>query len=215
AVRRDLEARACAAAAARVHRQYEDLRAEPLGDLRDQRGSRHSAGAHAHLVRTGAQQPVHIVDAADAAADGERDEDLLGCPGHHAVRRRAVLCGGRDVKEHQLVRTLGVVGPGQLDGIAGGPQPGEPNPLDDPAGVDVQAWDHPDRYTHRPTPGRYATASTSTSIRGSISPLTSTIEVAGMVWPNASPCARPYSSHREMSVTNILVQPSSANDAPP
>ena len=31
------------------------------------------------------------------------------------------------------------------------------------------------------------------------------MEAAGIVSPNAAPCARPYSSQREMSVTNIRV----------
>jgi hypothetical protein len=33
-----------------------------------------------------------------------------------------------------------------------------------------------------------------------------------MIWPNASPCARPYSSQRAMSVTKILVRTTSSSD---
>jgi hypothetical protein len=33
-----------------------------------------------------------------------------------------------------------------------------------------------------------------------------------MISPNASPCARPYSSQREMSVTKILVRTTSSSD---
>jgi polyphosphate kinase 2 (PPK2 family) len=36
--------------------------------------------------------------------------------------------------------------------------------------------------------------------------LTSTVEVAGRIDPKTSPCARPTSSHRPMSVTNIRVR---------
>ncbi len=57
----------------------------------------------------------------------------------------------------------------------------------------------------RPTPpdpqSTKATVSISTSIRGSIRALTSTIVIRGRTSPNAVPCARPTSSEREMSVT--------------
>jgi len=49
--------------------------------------------------------------------------------------------------------------------------------------------------------GTTATASISTSILGSIRPETSTIVITGRIAPNTSPCARPTSSARAMSVT--------------
>ena len=47
----------------------------------------------------------------------------------------------------------------------------------------------------------WATVSTSTSMRGSMRPLTSTMVVSGRCSPKKSPWARPTSSAREMSVT--------------
>ncbi len=47
----------------------------------------------------------------------------------------------------------------------------------------------------------YASASISTSMAGSTSPLTSTIAEAGRIAPNTSPCARPMASHWAMSRT--------------
>ena len=44
----------------------------------------------ADLVGAGPQQPVHVVDAAHAAADGERDEHLLGGAADHVVHGLAV-----------------------------------------------------------------------------------------------------------------------------
>ena len=41
------------------------------------------------LVGAGPQQPVDVVDRAHAAADGQRDEHLLGGAAHHVVRRLA------------------------------------------------------------------------------------------------------------------------------
>ena len=43
---------------------------------------------------------------------------------------------------------------------------------------------------------------------------TSTMLVAGRMAPNTSPCARAYSSQREMSVTYIRVRTTSASEAP-
>ena len=44
--------------------------------------------------------------------------------------------------------------------------------------------------------------------------LTSTMDVAGRMKPKTSPCARPTSSHRLMSVTNMRVRTTSCNPAP-
>ncbi len=49
-------------------------------------------------------------------------------------------------------------------------------------------------------------------IRGSIRPATCTIEVAGRISPKASACARPTSSHREMSVTKMRVRTTSSSE---
>ena len=51
---------------------------------------------------------------------------------------------GGDVEEDDLVGALGVVAGGQLDRVAGVDQVDEVDALDHPAGVDVEAGDHPD-----------------------------------------------------------------------
>ena len=91
---------------------------------------------------------VDVVDGAHAAADGERDEDLLGRAPHHVVGRRAVAAARGDVEEDQLVGALGVVGAGQLDRVAGVAQVDEVDALDHAAGVDVEARDHADGDGH-------------------------------------------------------------------
>ena len=96
-------------AAPHVDGQHEHLRAEPVGDLGDQLGPGDGGGVDPDLVGAGAQQPVDVVDGAHAAADGQRDEDLLGGAAHHVVRRLAVAAARRDVEEGQLVGALGVV----------------------------------------------------------------------------------------------------------
>lgn len=57
--------------------------------------------------------------------------------------------------------------------------------------------------SHDMGPHATASASISISIAGSISARTSTMLVHGVAGPKYSACARPYSAHRLMSVTNL------------
>jgi hypothetical protein len=125
---------------------------EPLGNLADQFRPGDGRGVDAHLVRSGAQQPVHVVDRPDPPADGERDEHLLRGAAHHVVHGLPVAAGRGDVQEHQLVGSLGVVHPGHLDRVAGIPQVAEVHALDHPPRVHVEARDHPDGDGHVPAP---------------------------------------------------------------
>ena len=84
-------------------------------------------------VLLGAQQPVDVVDGAHAAADGERDEDLLRRAAHDVVGRLPVAAARRHVEEGQLVDALLVVELGELDGVAGVAEVLEVDALDDPA----------------------------------------------------------------------------------
>src|SRR5690606_5308518 len=117
---------------------------EPLRDLGDDLGSGDRGGVDAHLVRTGAQQAIDVLDRSHAASDGERDEDLLGGAADDVVRGRAVAAGGGDVQEGEFVGTLGVVDTRHLDRITSIAQVDEVHALDDSTTVDVQAGDHTD-----------------------------------------------------------------------
>src|SRR3954447_6876500 len=200
-------------AAPGIQRQHEHLVAEPVGDLRDQLRPGDGGGVDRDLVRTGPQQPIHVLGAAYPAADGERDEDALGRAADHVIGGGAVTGAGGDVEEREFVGALGVVDPGHLHRVAGVAQVDEVHALDDSPRVDVQARDDAHGQTHAGTP-RTASASISTSIAGSISAATCTIEVAGRMSPKTSPWARPISSQREMSVTNIRVRTTSARGKP-
>ena len=61
-------------------------------------------------------------------------------------------CEARDVEEGQLVGALGVVGPGQLDRVAGVAELLEVDALDHPAAVDVEARDDADGEASRRAP---------------------------------------------------------------
>src|SRR6185436_18822090 len=105
--------------------------------LGHQVGPGDGGGVDGDLVSAGPQQPVDVLDGGDSAADGEGDEHLLGGPGDDLERGGAALVGGGDVEEGQLVGALGVVGPGQLDGVPGIAEVGEVHPLHHPPAVDV------------------------------------------------------------------------------
>src|SRR5262245_31291824 len=79
---------------------------------------------------------------ADAAADRERDEHVVGRPPRELHDRLTLLVRRRDVEEHELVRTLGVVTLRQLDRVPGVAQPDEVGALDHAALVHVEARDH-------------------------------------------------------------------------
>ena len=110
----------------------------------DDLGSLDRGGVERHLVGAGAQHAAHVLDAAHAAADGERDEHLVGDPLDDVHHRVAVVGRRGDVEEHELVGAFGVVARRELDRIAGVAELGEPHAFHDAARVDVEARDHTD-----------------------------------------------------------------------
>ena len=113
AVRGHLESAVGAGRTPGVDREHEHLVAEPVGDLSDDLRTHDRCRVDADLVGTGAEQPIDVVDRADAAADGQWDEYLLGRAGHNVVGRRSITTGRRDVEEDKLVGALLVVRRGQ------------------------------------------------------------------------------------------------------
>src|SRR5690606_4724127 len=101
----------------------------------------HGGGVDADLVAAGAEQLAGVVGAADPAADGQGDEDLLRGGAHDVVDRVALLVGGGDVEEDELVGALGVVDAGELHRVPGVAEVDELHALDDAAGGDVEAGD--------------------------------------------------------------------------
>ena len=79
------------------------------------------------------------LDGAHAAADRERNEDLVGSARDDVDDRVAAVGGRGDIKEHELVGAFAVIERGQLDGIAGVAQIDELDALDDAAIGHVQA----------------------------------------------------------------------------
>ena len=98
----------------------------------DELGRGDGGGVHGDLVGPGPQQRPAVRDRAHSAADRERDEDLLRGPLDDVQHRGAVVRGGGDVKQHELVGAFGVVARGELDRVAGVAKPFELDALSRP-----------------------------------------------------------------------------------
>ena len=114
--------------------------------LGDDFGPGQRRGVEADLVRARAQEDPHVVDGADAAADGQRHEAAVRRALDHVDDRFASLGGSGDVEEDEFVRALVVVADGQLDRIADIAQavvlrPAELLAAGDAAVMDVEAGD--------------------------------------------------------------------------
>ena len=97
-----------------VRREHHALVAVFPGRRRDEAGVPQSARVDADLIGTAFQHPVKILQRVDAAAYGQRDEDLTGHPGQDIGEQSTALKAGGDIVEHQLVGTGSVVHPGHL-----------------------------------------------------------------------------------------------------
>jgi hypothetical protein len=104
-------------------------------------GVLHGGSVDRHLVGTRKQELADVGYRAHAAADGERHEALLGRARDHVEDRLAIVGGGGDVEEAELVGAGRVISLRRLDRIAGVDQVDEVDALDDTAVLDVEAGD--------------------------------------------------------------------------
>ena len=108
----------------------------------EQLGPRHRRRVHRHLVGPGVEHGLGVLDRADAAADRERDEHVVGAAPGQLGHGLAPLVRGGDVEEDDLVGALVLVARGQLDRVAGVADVHELDALDHAALVHVEAGDH-------------------------------------------------------------------------
>ena len=97
----------------------------------------------AHFIRPGPQHRLEVVDAADAAADRQRDKNLFGGFADDVRHRPPVLVGGGNVEEDDLVRPLAVVFLGTLHRVADLFDADEVDTLDDLPVPNVETGDDP------------------------------------------------------------------------
>ena len=94
------------------------------------------------LVGSGAQERARVLEPRHAAADRERDRQLLGGALDELEHGAAPLDRRRDVEEDELVGAELRVAGRELDRVADVAQRLEADALDDPAARDVEAGDH-------------------------------------------------------------------------
>ncbi len=95
----------------------------------------------AHLVRPGLDDRTGVLDAANAPAHGERDEQLCGHRPDGRLEGPPRLERRRDVEDHELVDPLDVVAPRELGRVARLAQLFEPDALDHASVAHVEARD--------------------------------------------------------------------------
>ncbi len=117
------------------------LGAEVAADGLDQRGIGERGGVDADLVGAGIEDLLSIVRAADAAADGEGDEEFAGSAAHGVEQGLAAFVGRGDVEQDDFVGAFASVARGLRCGIAGVDKIDELHAFDDAAVVHVEAGD--------------------------------------------------------------------------
>lgn len=90
-------------------------------------------GVDADFVCACVEHFVHVVDGANAAADGEWDEAVCSGAADDVDHGAAVVGRGGDVEKNEFVGLLIVVGDGAFDGIAGVDEVDEVDAFDDAA----------------------------------------------------------------------------------
>lgn len=123
-----------------VNRCNDTLTAEKLCRFVDELRIAHSCRIDANLVAAGAQRVAHVVDGADAAANGQRHEHHFGGATHNVEHGGAAFMAGGDVEKNDLISATVAVLLRQLHRIADFLDADEINPLDDFAVAHIQTW---------------------------------------------------------------------------
>ena len=126
--------------------------------FRNQTGILDASRVDADLVGAGIEQCADVVDRIDTAANGQRDEHLIGHRFDHVVEKPAILDAGADVQERDLVGALLIIAPRNFDRIAGIAQVDEVHTLDDASLGDVEAGDDAFGKAHQPPLAAFSAA---------------------------------------------------------
>jgi hypothetical protein len=94
------------------------------------------------LVAPRIEQAADVVGRADAAADGQRHEHLLGSAADHVEHDLAPFVAGGNVQKHQLVGPFCLIAGSHFNWIARVTQMHEVGSLYDTAPIDVEAGNH-------------------------------------------------------------------------
>ena len=124
-----------------IHAEDDALAAEGFGALGEDVGGLDGEGVEGDLVGAGEEGGAHILNAADAAADGEGDAEGASGAGYHVKVAGTALGGGGDVVEDDFVGAVGAVAGGHLNGVADVDVALEADAFGDAAIADVQTDD--------------------------------------------------------------------------
>ena len=113
-----------------------------MRDSGDQSGIGERRGIHRDFVGAGIEDSCGILQRSNAAAHGERNKQLPGGPADDVEQSGAVLVGGGNIQQHNLVRSAAGVAQRQLGGIARISQAGKLHALHHASAVDVEAGDN-------------------------------------------------------------------------
>ena len=124
-----------------VDRDNGGLRAEAIRDLRDEFGIADGGGVNADFIGACVEDRGSVVESANAAAHGERNEEAMSGLANHGKKRGAIFVSGSDVEEDDLVGSSSAVRKGKFGGLAGIAQCGELHAFHDAAVFDIKARD--------------------------------------------------------------------------
>jgi len=124
-----------------VDSDNDSLGSESHPDFSDEFRTCEGCGVDADLVRAGVENGGSFIGGADAAADSERDEELLGRALYGVEQRAAAFVGRRDVEEDDFVGSRCSVAGREFCGIAGIDEVDELHSFDDAASAHVEAGD--------------------------------------------------------------------------
>ena len=135
------------AGTARIHGEHQDLRAEVTGNFVNDLRTRNSRRIDGRLVRTEAQELVHLGHATNATTHSEGNEDFLSRAADDVERGLAVPGRGGDVGTSFIGPAI-VVTVRKFHRITGVAKAFEVDAFDDAACVDIKAGYDADGYSH-------------------------------------------------------------------
>ena len=124
-----------------IDRDNDRLRAEAVGDAGDQGRIGESSGVDADFVSPSGEDSSRVVESANAASHGKRNEELAGGAADGIEQGGTLLVGRRDVEENNFIRAGLAMGLGEFGGVSGVAEVDELNAFDDASGVNVEASD--------------------------------------------------------------------------
>ena len=123
----------------RVHAEHHALAPKGLRTVGNNFRVQHGKAVHAHLLGTGQQGLVHVVEVADTATHRKRDKHAFCNLADHLHVARAVFGTRRNIVKHQFVDTVSTVLRSHLYGVADIDISLELDTLRDLAVADVEA----------------------------------------------------------------------------